>query len=60
MNFLIACKSLFSHSLVSLISSSPQSIRDRFKLVIEPEEDIHTTITNLKDIDQYGDAVYEG
>ncbi|XP_054158447.1 tetratricopeptide repeat protein 17-like [Oppia nitens] len=35
------------------------SIRDRKSLVIEPEYDIHTTITNLDDIEDYGDAVYE-
>ncbi|CAG2111950.1 unnamed protein product [Medioppia subpectinata] len=35
------------------------SVRDRRSLQIDPESEIHTTITNLEDIGDYGDAVYE-
>ncbi|CAG2173822.1 unnamed protein product [Oppiella nova] len=35
------------------------SVRDRKSLHIDPESEIHTTITNLEDIEDYGDAVYE-
>ncbi|RWS11143.1 Tetratricopeptide repeat protein 17-like protein [Dinothrombium tinctorium] len=36
-----------------------QSMRDRKNLEIEPESDIHLTITSVEDIDSYGNGVYQ-
>lgn len=35
-------------------------MKQRKNLEIEPETDIHMTITSIDDIDDYGNAVYQG
>lgn len=37
-----------------------KAMKQRKNLEIEPETDIHVTITSIDDIDDYGNAVYQG
>lgn len=51
--YLLSLKLIFTNVIII------KSVRDRNLLKIEPEREIHTTITNLAHLQDYGDAVYE-